>query len=338
MEDAGAVVGHVDLPLVVVVRAALGAGPERQDDVAPPRPVVAVGRGVEVEAAPLVVREVLPALVGRRLRVPERIAEAAHHVGDHDVAVAVDLAAPLVGPVEVDAVGRGVDGEVVLFPRVVDADDAVVAFEATVRCLRNVPLMLSMTRSARRGGLTVNFASPTSARRASSMKTCLRVPSWKGVGVALESASVGSAVESSAVESSAKRSGGPFVSSTGSRLGREGCRGVEVGRVDEAAADAELVEQAGEGVVPEAVGAEGEVGLVPFGEGLRGSCGWRQGLEGAVDVVAELVGGGVVGEGVVVPGGRGIGGGGGVGSGRDLDDRAGGLVDQDETRAVARPA
>ena len=129
VEDAGAVVGHVDLPLVVVVGAALGAGPERQDDVAPPRPVVAVGRGVEVEAAPLVVREVLPALVGRRLRVPERIAEAAHHVRDHDVAVAVDLAAPLIGPVEMDAVGRGVDGEVVLFPRVVDADDAVVAFD-----------------------------------------------------------------------------------------------------------------------------------------------------------------------------------------------------------------
>ncbi|MXW01231.1 MAG: hypothetical protein F4X59_15100 [Holophagales bacterium] len=41
--------------------------------------------------------------------------------------MAVDLAAPLVGPVEVNAVGRGVDGEVVLFPRVVDADDAVVA-------------------------------------------------------------------------------------------------------------------------------------------------------------------------------------------------------------------
>ena len=70
VEDAGTVVGPVDLPLVVVVGAALGAGSERQDDVAPPRPVVAVGRGVEIEAAPLVVREVLPALVGRRLADP----------------------------------------------------------------------------------------------------------------------------------------------------------------------------------------------------------------------------------------------------------------------------
>ena len=129
VEDAGAVVGHVDLPLVVVVGAALGAGPEGQDDVAPPRPVVAVGRGVEVDAAPLVVREVLPPLVGLALRVPERVAEAAHHVGDDDVAVPVDLAAPLVGPVEVDPVGRGVDHEMVLLHRVVDADDAVVALD-----------------------------------------------------------------------------------------------------------------------------------------------------------------------------------------------------------------
>ena len=61
------------------------------------------------------------------MRIQERVAEATHHVGDDDVAVAVDLAASLVRPVEVDAVGRGVDGEMVLFPRVVDADDAVVA-------------------------------------------------------------------------------------------------------------------------------------------------------------------------------------------------------------------
>ena len=66
------------------------------------------------------------------------------------------------------------------------------------------------------------------------------------------------------------------------------------------------------------------------------------GLEGAVEVVAELACGGVVREGVVAPGGGGgvavavavaVGGGGGG----DLDGRAGGLVDEDEVGAVGRP-
>ena len=101
-------------------------------------------------------------------------------------------------------------------------------------------------------------------------------------------------------------------------MGGEGCRGIEGGRVDEAATDAELVQEAGESVVPPCVGAEGEVGLVAFGEGLEGGWG-RQRLKGAVDVVAELVRGSVVGKGVVAPaGGRCAGGAdddGGLGAG-----------------------
>ena len=44
----------------------------------------------------------------------------------------------------------------------------------------------------------------------------------------------------------------------------------EVGGVDEAAADAELVEEAGEGAGEEAVAGEDEVGLVAGGEGFEG--------------------------------------------------------------------
>ena len=71
----------------------------------------------------------------------------------------------------------------------------------------------------------------------------------------------------------------------GGGLGGEGRGWVEVGCVDEAAADADLVEQAGEGAAEEAVAGEGEVGLVAFWERFDGGRGWL-GLEGAVDVVA----------------------------------------------------
>ena len=96
-------------------------------------------------------------------------------------------------------------------------------------------------------------------------------------------------------------------------LGGEGRRWVEVGCVDEAAADAELVELALEGAAEEAVAGEGEVGLFAGWQGFDGGR-RRQGLEGAVDVVVELLGLGVVGEGVVAPGGGGRGGGGGGGA------------------------
>ena len=174
---------------------------------------------------------------------------------------------PLVGPVEVDAVGRRVDGEVVVLHRVVDADDAVVALDDrqvlaegaldvvddAFGALRRVDDELRVAGGGEDGAVDEEVLAGARGLRGAG-----------GVGVGEEK----------------RRALGEFegFGCGGEGCGRfeTGCAGApagirrEVGGVDEAAANAELVEQAGEGTVEEAVAGEDEVGLVAGGEGLEG--------------------------------------------------------------------
>src|SRR5690606_14637596 len=108
--------------LVVVESAGLRPRAERQHRRGVALPLEAVRRREQVNAAALVIAEVLPALGRGCLRIPERVAEAADVLRDDDVAAPVDDAPPEIRVLEMDAVERRVDGEVIVFHGVVDAN------------------------------------------------------------------------------------------------------------------------------------------------------------------------------------------------------------------------